>query len=130
MIMKRYMPHWKWAGVLLLTFMLMLVRSGNVLADRSIRCNGKIISIGDYKDQVLRICGEPDDVDQWEVAPNSAIAEYYDYKEERYKLPKFVWGPLHMERWTYDFGPTQFIRYLLFRNGELIKIETGEKGTN
>jgi Protein of unknown function (DUF2845) len=125
--MKRFPTHWQWASILL-PLMFLLIWSGKALADRSFRCNGKIISVGSYKDQVLKICGEPDNVERWEVGPNSAIAEFYDYKEERYKLPKLVLGPLHMERWTYDLGSNQFIRYLLFRNGELINIETGEKG--
>ena len=33
-----------------------------------------------------------------------------------------------MERWVYDFGSTQFKRYIEFKNNELINIETGDKG--
>ena len=37
-------------------------------------------------------------------------------------------APVRMERWTCDFGPNKFIRYLTFQIGRLIKIETGDKG--
>lgn len=99
-------------------------------ADSSLRCDGRIVSVGAFKEQVLRACGRPDAVDKWEVGHNSAIAEYFDYEKERFILPRLFKGPLHMERWTYNFGSNQFIRYLLFRNGELIGIETGEKGND
>ncbi|RJQ76202.1 MAG: DUF2845 domain-containing protein [Desulfobacteraceae bacterium] len=110
--------------------LLVLIGTTAAAADRSFRCNGKIVSVGSYKDQVLRKCGEPDYVEQWEVGHDSAIAEYFDYEKERFRLPRLIIGPLYMERWTYDLGSNQFIRYLLFRNGELIKIETGEKGAH
>jgi len=32
------------------------------------------------------------------------------------------------ERWTYDFGRTYFVRYLLFLNGRLAHIAEGEYG--
>lgn len=109
---------------------LIFIWNAGARADRSIRCDGRIVSIGSYKEQVLKLCGRPDHVEQWEVGRNSAIAEYYDYADERYRLPKLLIGPLHMERWTYDVGSNRLIRYLLFRNGELIKIETGGRGSD
>ena len=121
----RYRPvTFKWIGLALLA----LIWSGSAAADRSLRCNGRIVSIGAYKPQVLATCGEPQAVEQWESGHGSAISEHFDYEKERFILPKLYLGPLYFERWTYDFGSNQFIRYLLFRNGELIKIETGEKG--
>jgi hypothetical protein len=112
-----------------LSLIALLIVSGSVAADRSLRCNGRIVSVGSYKEQVLRKCGEPHHVEQWEVGHGSAIKEYYDYEKERFILPKLYRGPIYFERWTYDLGSNQFIRYLLFRNRELIEIETGEKGS-
>lgn len=116
----------KWVGLSLLA---LLIWGGGAAADRSLRCNGQLVSVGSFKDQVLRKCGEPHHVEQWESGHGSAIAEYFDYEKERFILPKLYIGPMHFERWTYDLGSNQFIRYLLFRNGELIDIKTGEKGS-
>ncbi len=33
-----------------------------------------------------------------------------------------------IDEWTYDFGPTHFMRILTFENGELVDIRMGEKG--
>jgi hypothetical protein len=41
-----------------------------------------------------------------------------DSKKEKVKI----------EEWTYNPGPTEFIRYLRFENGILTNISTGDKG--
>jgi len=41
-----------------------------------------------------------------------------DSKKEKVKI----------EEWTYNPGPTEFIRYLRFENGTLRNISTGDKG--
>jgi hypothetical protein len=41
-----------------------------------------------------------------------------DSKKEKVKI----------EEWTYNPGPTDFIRYLRFENGILTNISTGDKG--
>ncbi len=92
------------------------------------RCQGRLVSIGDTKAEVLDKCDHPDKRDQWEEDHNSTISQIYDYKTERYIAPKRIEKPIRMERWTYNIGANKFIRYLYFQNGELIKIETGERG--
>lgn len=99
-------------------------------ADRSLRCAGRIVSIGATQHEVLGVCGDPDHREQWEVGHNSAVSQIFDYEKERYVAPKLILGPIRMERWTYDFGANRFVRYLLFQNGKLIKIDTGDKGTD
>lgn len=106
---------------------LILINS-SVAADRYLRCQGRLVSIGDTKEEVLDKCDDPDKRDQWEEDQNSTISQIYDYKNERYMAPKVIKHPILMERWTYKMGPNKFIRYLYFQNGELIKIETGERG--
>lgn len=97
-------------------------------ADRTFRCQGRIVEIGATKATVLSKCGEPDKIDQWEEDPDSYISQIYDYEKERYRLPKLIKGPVLMELWTYDLGFNRFIRYLYFQNGKLYKIKLGEKG--
>jgi len=99
-------------------------------ADRSIRCDGRIVSVGAFKEQVRDKCGAPDHLEEWEEGRNTVISEYYDYEKERYILPRFIPGPIRMERWTYNFGSTRLIHYLYFKNGKLHRIETGDKGSD
>ena len=96
-------------------------------ADRAFRCNGRLVYIGDPKTDVLSKCGEPDHIEQWEENSNGYTSKIYDYEKERYQLPELIKGPILVERWTYNLGSNQFTRYLLFQNGELYKIERGDK---
>jgi hypothetical protein len=96
-------------------------------ADRALRCQGRLVYIGDLKADVLSKCGEPDQVEQWEENPHGYTSKIYDYEKERYQLPELIKGPILVERWTYDLGANRFTRYLIFQNGELIRIERGEK---
>lgn len=98
-------------------------------ADSSLRCNGAIVSVGATSKEVLDKCGPPDLRETWETARNQYVRQFYDYEKERWILPKLIVGPVQLERWTYDFGSHKFIRYLHFLDGELINIETGDKGS-
>ena len=113
--------------LLLILFFIVSLFSNPVNADRYMRCHGSLVSIGDTTAQVLQKCGKPDKIDRWKEFHNGSMAQIYDYKTERYIAPKEVPNPTQMERWTYNLGEHRFTRYLYFQNGELIKIETGEK---
>ena len=102
----------------------------SIASDRTLRCQGHLISIGAEKSEVLEKCSDPDKVSRWEVGQNSYISQIYDYEKDRYQAPKSIKGPILMERWTYNFGSNKFIRFLDFENGRLIRIETGEKGSD
>lgn len=111
-----------------LSLLSLLLFNNSMAADRYLRCQGRLVSIGDTKEEVLDKCDHPDKRDQWEEDYNNTVSQIYDYKTERYIAPKRIKQPIQMERWTYDMGANKFIRYLYFQNGELIKIETGERG--
>ena len=126
---KSAIIHKRSQGIsLLLSLICVLLFQNNVSADSYLRCQGRLVSVGDTKATVLNKCGQPDKRDQWEEDPNGTIAQIYDYKTDRYIAPKRIEQPIQMERWTYILGSNKFIRYLYFQNGELIKIETGERG--
>ena len=110
--------------------LLALIFNAISVADNALRCNGRLVSLGATSREVLDKCGQPDQRESWETAHSQYVRQFYDYEEERYILPKLIVGPIQMERWTYDFGSNRFIRYLHFLNGELIKIETGDKGAD
>ena len=107
-----------------------LLFQNDVGADSYLRCQGRLVSIGDTKADVLEKCHHPDKRDQWEENHNNTVSQIFDYKTGRYIAPKPIKQPIQMECWTYNMGANKFIRYLYFQNGELIKIETGEKGRN
>jgi hypothetical protein len=33
-----------------------------------------------------------------------------------------------LDEWTYDLGPQSFVRYVLFENGSVIDVSTGDYG--
>ncbi len=117
-------------GLFFIALLTSLLMGGPALADRSVRCEGRIVSVGAFKEQVREKCGAPDYLEEWEEGQNAVISQYYDYEKERYIAPHFISGPIRMERWTYNFGSTRLIHYLYFKNGKLYRIETGEKGSD
>ena len=121
----------KLQGVLLLLSLLsVLLFYPIVAAEKTLRCQCRLVYLGDTKAKVLDKCGDPDQLDQWEEDHNSYISQIYDYGKEQYIAPKLIKGPILMERWTYNMGSNKFIRYLYFQNGELTKIEMDEKGSD
>ena len=51
------------------------------------------------------------------------------YREkELYREPYLAVEDILIEEWTYNLGPTRFIRYLIFENGRLVDIKTGDYG--
>lgn len=111
----------------MLSILAVLYTPTTALADRALRCQGRLVYIGDHEADVRSKCGDPDHIEQWEENPNGDTSKIYDYKNERYQLPELIKGPIHVERWTYNLGSNRFTRYLFFQNGELYKIERGDK---
>ncbi len=64
----------------------------------SVRCRGRIVSMGDPKYVVKQKCGEP--------------------------TAKQAMG----ETWVYDFGPQRFVYYVKFSDGVVFRILTGGYG--
>lgn len=119
-----------WTCALFLVIFHIFFIQASIAGDRTLRCRGRLVSIGDTVSDVLDKCGDPGEVTKREKNHNSYVSQIFDYEQERYLAPKLIKGPILVEHWTYDFGPTRFIRYLHFENGKLIKIEIGEKGRN
>ena len=97
---------------LITAFLLML--SVPCLAASSLRCGNKVISVGDTKAQVLAKCGEP-------LLVEAGTVE----KRSRQRT-----GTASAEQWTYNFGPSKFMKILTFRGSKLMRIEDGDRGFN
>ena len=92
----------------------------------ALRCNSRVIDVGDTKGKVLYNCGEPESIETWEE-----LIPWTHYKTYRYRdgATGYAEGVrVAIERWTYNFGPHRFIRYMQFENGILKKITIGEYG--
>jgi len=80
------------------------------------RCDFNSLSLGTTSAVVRARCGKPDS------------------QEQRYETvtEKIAGGrrqvSISVDEWTFNLGPTQFMRILTFRNGELVNISTGERG--
>jgi hypothetical protein len=92
------------------------------LADSSMRCPGGIVSIGDTKLDLVAKCGEP--ALREEVQENRSAT-----------VQQSVPGVLNarvvtaaIERWTYDFGPQQFMMSATLEMGKVVDIERGGYG--
>lgn len=83
----------------------------------SFSCKGGIISTGDRKADVMAKCGEPDfrDSHQEEITQRLNTATH-----QRVYMT--------VEEWTYNLGPSQFMRIVVLQNGTVAEIRTGNYG--
>lgn len=89
---------------------------GSVSATTSdtFRCpNGVIISINDKLATVMLKCDPPTAVARRTVT-RGLLFGYFE--------------TIEVEEWTYNLGPSRFMYYLTFENGELARIESGGYG--
>jgi len=86
-------------------------------ASHGFSCDGKLVSPGHTKVEVLMKCGEP----AWKESREEQITERLDENTKRRTT-------VLIEEWTYNFGPQSFLRILEFRNGKLADIRTGGYG--
>lgn len=113
------------AALLLTVF---LAWSGDAFA---FRCGNRLVSFGDAAWDVAAKCGDPSWVD----------SRQENHVEYVYTAPYLPGGAtsgarvpvativqVNIEEWTYNMGPSQFIRVLRFENSRLVDIMTGGYG--
>jgi len=85
----------------------------------SISCTGGIVSTGDSTVDLITKCGKP----EWKESYQEEITDQVNpnLKERTYST---------LEKWTYNFGPQQFLRTVTLRNGMISEISTGTYGTS
>jgi hypothetical protein len=76
----------------------------------AMRCDGRLVTVGDRRFDVLAACGEPD----LRVPVRLEVIGVY-------ALP-------YEEIWYYNFGPSRFIQQLRFRQGRLESIDSAGYG--
>ncbi len=85
-------------------------------------CNGRIISVGDSESKVLNQCGPPAYENEW---TEMVYLQTYDNNTGKtILLPKTVL----IREWTYNQGPSSFMRILRIENGKVVRIDAGGYG--
>lgn len=120
----------------LLLLFLFLSFSPTVFA---LRCSHELVSLGDYKQDVIDKCGEPISIDSHiERRADSNFANLSNrFSNGIRQLPNTAihFGQQHyteieviVEEWVYDFGHSKFRQYLRFENGRLKEIKRLGRG--
>jgi hypothetical protein len=121
--------HCSFAVLRLATAILLLLSLSitGATAGDSLRCRGRLVEIGDTPDEVRELCGPPDKISSEERYPDTWVSKYGYDQYGRPLLPYLIEGPIHYERWTYDFGTNRLPYELYFENARLIRIESGRR---
>ena len=110
---------------LLIMLSLVFVAPFPANAGASFRCGGRIIDVGQSRDFVLHKCGQPTNIEERAERLATNFVQRYPENHETYN---YIINENQIEVWTYNLGPTQFVRYLTFRNGKLVNMKTGDYG--
>jgi hypothetical protein len=95
-----------------LFLILLFITSFNAIAD-TFRCpNGDIASTGDNIGEVAIKCGQP-------TYKTHRVVEIGSYKG---------FTTIEIDEWTFNMGPRDFVYTLVFRNGILSSIKSGNYG--
>jgi hypothetical protein len=118
MILKR-------TGLSTMIVMSVLVIPQTVLG---LRCDHRVISVGDTDERVLRFCGPPDYQEQHRIGTRIGSYRYPTSRRDTSRSYGEVRGYAGIERWTYDFGANRLVHHLDFMNGRLTDIRTEYQG--
>lgn len=90
---------------------------GNVAQAEGLRCNGRLVDVGDNQATVRQLCGAP--------AGRSA---YEEEVREQTGAEREVRTAVQYEQWVFDFGPDRLQQVVAFRNGQVFSIASGGYG--
>ena len=108
------------AILIISTIFLTLIFSNNLNAFRC--ANGTaVVTEGDSTTYVLSRCGEP------ALKVEVAIETIGSWRHSRFG-GSYSETSMVVEKWTYNFGPYEFMEVCYIMGGEVVRLETGEKG--
>lgn len=108
-------------AVLFLWFIL-LGQAGLSFAASTMRCGRHLVELGDHKNHVYDLCGEPESIDERTKIVGSTL------RHPRRTLDIQEFEEVQVEEWVYNFGSKRFRQYLRFENGRLVEIKDLNKG--
>jgi hypothetical protein len=89
----------------------------------SLECDGRRVSPGDTKVDLLGKCGEPTARDERTEERQTATVDKSSQTGEARKVTEVV------ETWLYDFGPQRFVQYVTLTGGKVRAVKSGDYGT-
>lgn len=101
----------------------------------ALRCGHKLVTEGDYIEEVRVRCGDPIAIDTYTILREQRFSYAGHNRLRIQKYPRFDHGAsyiainriglieIFVEEWVYNFGPHRLIRRLHFENGILRDIE-------
>jgi hypothetical protein len=89
-------------------------------SDSSLRCAGGLVSLGDATIDLLGKCGAPT------IREGRADVTSIAYRAEGGTVKRT--SPVAVEKWTYDFGPSQFVMFVTVEGGKVTAIDRGGYG--
>ena len=108
-----------------LWFLILVMALSAEASGRSLRCDGRLVMVGDFEHEVVAKCGDPQQIETYADLPDEWVSRHYDDHEERFKAPYLLRSPINREVWTYQRGPNHLPYYLYFDKGRLTRMEIG-----
>lgn len=90
--------------------------------ESALRCGNRLVELGDYKSDVLALCGEPESIETRTKVVGSTL------HHPRRTLDIQQFEEIQVEEWVYNFGSSRLQQYLRFENGELKEIKDLRRG--
>ncbi len=123
------MPLSRWTAAVLFVLLALVAIS---MPAHAMRCGSRPVSEGDPRDKLLSDCGPPSNVEAWDEEQYEYFSrppnprEYRDF--DRYGNSYRVRAWVHVEVWTYNYGPSRFVDYVRLENGIVRRIYSGGYG--
>ena len=103
--------------------MLIGIVLGGLTSAEAMRCGQRIIALGYTKVEVVDRCGEPAAIDQrYEEEITGTFVDLVA-KQSVLRIVSVL-----VEEWTYNFGPHSLLYLLIFKENQLMKIDTRRYG--
>ncbi len=113
------------AAAALLAALALPARAGS---EDSLRCPGGLVAIGDPKIDLLGRCGEPTLREATRTVDVDVVQERAPATGTKADGVRATRTTSAVERWTYDFGRSQFVRIVTLEGGRVVAIESGGRG--
>lgn len=105
--------------------------AASAVSTGGLRCGTRLVSLGDTQYDVQALCGPPDARQQrTEVRTVRNQVRVPCSRESKAWCAAFAERSIEVavEEWLYDFGRQRFVQHLLFEQGRLVHVESGERG--
>lgn len=83
----------------------------------TMRCGSNLVELGDHRNKVQELCGEPESIDIHYKIKGSTL------HHPRRTLDIEEYEEVKVEEWIYYFGRKRIRQYLRFENGVLVEIQ-------